>query len=519
MACSFERYATAWLVAAVAAIHVLASAGCTSYVGGFTEPAREPADAATASEPDPAQAAASDREPPAFDGGLQQRDAERPSDPAPEQPMGASYRFQSIEARTRAILADVRSLGPNDRLRARYLDFTALANGGIRGEQLETYREALSFLLNSLSRGRNVVVPRALDESRLVYRVDLRDYGLSAESWRLLEQRYPYGVVYRQDSRLFQSDEPSSAQVRAETGTQIPVLQADWFIAHASRPPLYYQLLALPSTVAELEAELGIDLERNVASALVARAGFAISSSSPSNRVIERHERGGGGGALWRSYEFLNNLDRRNIFAFPLDFQPDGVEIMFQLDNGLSAYFVADAAGKRLDKVANELLRDPLARDGAAEAGISCMSCHQQEGPLRRDDEVLGLVQSTGSAGLLERVAGLYPPQSELAAAFAADQASYRAACSELSIERLEVGTLHALDEAHFGALDLATAASVLGLEASALGRALDASPQSFPLEIVALRAASGAVRRDAFDAAAGRVVQALGLGTPLRVP
>ncbi len=446
------------------------------------------------------------------------RDDDAPTAEPPAQPALVGG-FVSIDVRVQKALADVRALpNPADRKSIRYIDLSALANAGKSDAELEVYREAVSFLINSLSRARVVTAPRALDEGALLLRVDLRDYLWQAEAWRALEQSYPYAAVYHQDSRLFPVDEASSQQLRDETGTQIPILQADWFIAHAIRPPLYYQLLSLPASLAEFATQLGVDFDGDVAAQKVLRAGFKTSVPAPNNRMIERHARNGNQGALWRSYDFLDNLDKRNIFAHPLDFQADGSELSFALDNGLEAYFIADATGERLEKVPNDLLRDPSARDGAAEAGLSCMSCHQVDGVLAHYDEVRDLVRTTSSAAVYESVAALYGDPTALSAAFDSDQSAYRAARDQLGLAHLDESTLHALDDAHFGVLDLTSAASVLGIEATALKRALDAAPQTFPVEVAALRADGGGIQRDAFDALVGDVFSALGLGTQLRV-
>ncbi len=502
----------AWRSCALAAA-ALGLGACTFVGAGATPPG---SDASLTSEFSSTNDAATppDTAQPDAGAGASEPDAALP--PPSEVVPGA---FVSIDARVLSQLRDLRALpNPVDRARMRYLDFSPLANAGASAEQLQVYREAAFLLLNSLSQGRALALPQAIDESALIYRCDLRDYGWDADTWRALEEAYPYAATYRQDSRLFPNDEASAERVRAETGAQVPSVQADWFIAHASRPPLYYRLLGLPATLSELAQQLDVDLDGDIASEDVLRAGFKTSVPSANNRVIERHERSGNRGALWRSYDFLNNLDKRNIFAHPLDFRADGSELSFQLENGLSAYFIADAAGKRLDKVPNELLRDPEARDGAAEAGLSCMSCHQLDGPIAHYDEVRDLVRTTGSAASFESVAALYGEPATLSSAFDADQARYRNARAELGIANLDNASLHALDDTHFGVLDLATAASVLGIEASALARALDASPQAFPPEFVALRAEGGGIQRDAFDAVAGAVLEALGLGTQLTV-
>ena len=428
--------------------------------------------------------------------------------------------FVGIDQRLRWVLDDLRSLpNPVDRQRMRYLDLSTLSNSGISAEQVQIYRESVSFLLNSLSRGRTVIAPQAIDKDKLIFRLDLRDYLWDEDSWTQLEAVYPYAVIYDQDSRLYPFDEVTAEQIRRETGTQIPIIQGDWFISHASRPPLYHDLLELPDTLQGLERQLGVDVQQNIDTQQVLRAGFANAGPSQNNRVIERHELGGNRGALWLSYDFANNLNDKNIFANPLDFQEDGGEMIFNLENGLQGYFIADAAGNRLDKAPNNVVQDPASRDGAVENGLSCMNCHQTDGQLPKFDEIRDFQLNAGAnAQEIEDVLAIYVTRQELQAAFDEDQNRYRTARTALGISNVSNTTMHTLDDIHLGIIDLNGVASVIGLKSDDLKRSIDASPQAFPPEIVTLRTRGGGIQRDAFEAIIGDLVEALGLGDQLLV-
>ncbi|HET8932220.1 MAG TPA: hypothetical protein VFN67_02215 [Polyangiales bacterium] len=427
--------------------------------------------------------------------------------------------FVDIDKRLRWVLDDLRSLpNPVDRERMRYIDISSLSNGGTSADDVAVYREAVSMLMNSLSRGRSVIAPVAIDASKLIYRIDLRDYLWDDTTWRQLEEIYPYAVIYDRDSRLFPYDEVTAEQIRLETNTQIPLVQADWFISHASRPPLYYSLLNLPDTLQGLQQQLGVDIQRNIDTEQVLRSGFANAGPSQNNRVIERHELGGNRGALWLSYDFSDNLDLKNVFAHPLDFQEDGGEMIFNLDNGLQGYFVANAAGRRLDKAPNNVVQDPASRDGAVESGLSCMTCHQVDGQLPKFDEIRDFQLNAGANAVeIEKVLALYVPQDEMQAAFDSDQNRYRNARAALGLKRMTNTTMHQLDDKHLGVIDIEGVASVIGLHSEELKRAIDASPQAFPPEIVTLRTRGGGIQRDSFEAIVGDLIEALGLGQQLR--
>jgi mono/diheme cytochrome c family protein len=431
-----------------------------------------------------------------------------------------AFDFLTVDDRLSTMLRDVRSIAnPTDRLRIRYFDLSMLANAGYSEAQLQVYREAVSFLANSLSTGRNVVAPRAIDKDKLIFRIDLRDYGWSAATWTAFEQIYPYAVIYDQNSRLFPFDEVSAEQLRDETGTQIPFIQGDWFISHGSRPPLYFDVLGIPGTLQELETQLGVNIDRDIADEQVLRSGFKNAGPSQNNRVIERHDLGGNRGALWVSYDFTDNLGDHDIFSHPLDFQENGGELIFNLDNGLQGYFVTNAAGVRQDKAPNNIVQDPAARDGAVETGISCMNCHQEDGQLPKFDEIRDFTLSTGaSAAEIESVLGLYATQADLKDAFDRDQNLYRTARAALGISKVGATTMHTLDDTHLGLIDINGVAAAVGVTTEQLERALDASPQAFPPEVVTLRTTGGAVQRDSFESVLPDLITALGLGKQLVV-
>jgi mono/diheme cytochrome c family protein len=426
--------------------------------------------------------------------------------------------FVDIDKRMRWVLDDLRSFpNPIDRQRMRYLDISTLSNGGSSAEQLDTYRDSVAMLMNSLSRGRSVIAPTAVDQSKLLYRIDLRDYLWDDTTWDQLEAIYPYAVIYDRDSRLFPYDEVTAEQIRLETRTEIPIIQADWFLSHASRPPLYYSLLELPNTLQGLEQQLGVDIQENIDTEQVLRSGFAVAGPSRNNRMIERHELGGNRGALWLSYDFANNLGDKNIFANPLDFQEDGGEMIFNLDNGLQGYFIADAAGQRLDKAPNNVVQDPDSRDGAVESGLSCMNCHQVEGQLEKADEIREFQLSAGAnANETEQVLALYVPAAELTAAFQADKNRYKSARAALGIKRMDNRTMHQLDNKYLGVVNIDGVAAALGLSTEQFKQSVDATPQAFPPEIVTLRKPGGAIPRDSFEAIYEDVVEGLGLGQQL---
>ena len=177
--------------------------------------------------------------------------------------------------------------------------------------------------------------------------------------------------------------------------SNIPSVHIDWFIAQASLPPLYHDLLSLPSTDKELETRLGVDVDSNLRNApgvRVWRAGFNNSGVSNNNRMVERHR--SIHGAYWKSYDFAGSVGTQNIFNHPLDFTHDGGEVIFNLPNGLQGYYLVNATGSRLDAAPINIVSNPAASDPTVRNGLSCFGCHT-EGMKTFEDQVRSVIEST----------------------------------------------------------------------------------------------------------------------------
>jgi mono/diheme cytochrome c family protein len=442
-----------------------------------------------------------------------------PNWPATSEPAHQAA-YLGVDQRLQAMYNDLRTIeNPTDRTRVRYLDFSHLSNGGMDDDDVEAYRQIASFLLNSLSQGSRVVVPESVDDEHLLYRIDLRDYGWSTRTWDLLVAEYPYAVRYDADSRLFPFDEELAQSVREDTETLVPYIHADWFMAHATIAPLYYQLLEFPANALTLAQDLGVDVRDNIVDSQVARAGFAASGVSVNNRIIERHEQPGFAGAFWLSYDFISSDGQRNIFAHPVDFAQDAGEGFFNLENGLQAYFIQDRNFALVDTADPDVVTDPESRDRAVAPGLSCLGgCHLNKGILAKDDQVRAYIESSGpDAATRERVFGLYPEVAQMRELMQADAERYLDAVAETGLKLGDPNAINVLVRKHQDVLHLAEAAAVLGVSEDELLSSLQSSPQAFPAEILTLRQPGGTIYRDSFDLVFADVVTGLGLGEAIR--
>ena len=415
-------------------------------------------------------------------------------------------RFVTTEAMLKTIYTHVTSLTAFDRSFARYFTLTHLYNAGASDDNLRAYRNALSKLVNSLSWGAGVIKPTSIDREQTIFYIDLRHYewDIKSDKWYKIEQAYPYGV------QLKSSTYTTLCQ---ETDCDLPFVRADWFIATASLPPLYHEILDLPKTDRELEARLEVDVAANIKNApgiRVWRAGFNESGVSRNNRVVERHE--SRYGAYWKSYDFAGNAGQQNIFTHPLNFTHDGGEIIFNLPNGLQAYYLSTAIGERLDEAPINIVSNAGARDPVVRNGLSCMGCHT-EGMKTFEDQVRSvIVQIPNPPYDKAQALRLYAEKSELDALIREDTERYKRALEVAGGVFGGSEPIQQLVKQFEGPLDAAHAAAEVGLEAAGFLRKIRENSSLQNAGLLVLGVEKGSVKRDAWASQFGTVASALNL-------
>lgn len=423
--------------------------------------------------------------------------------------------FISNDAVVREIQKDLAKRNPLDRQFQRYFTLVHLYNAGISDDGLQTYRHALSKLVNSLSWGHEVVRPEKVDSAELILRIDLRDFDWARREvnvWDDILDAYPYGVSY---------ESPEAREVYEQTRTQLPYVMADWFVAIASRPPLYHKVLQLPGTSRELEALLRIDAANDIEQARVARAGFNESGVSQSNRIIERHP--SVYGAYWKSYDFRKSTEERSIFEHPLGprdtkvsngFVHDGAEIIFSLPNGLQAYMIVGGDGRRLDRAPPEIVTDRTSRDTMVENGRSCMACHLR-GLNEKRDQIREAVEGSRSSfgDEADRILALYPEPSRFSALVQKDNLRFRTALEQTGAPLGQTEPILELSREFERSLDLRRAAAEFGLRPEELQQRLEAASSTLGRQFSLLRTPGGSIKREAFLKAFPEAVEEWKLG------
>jgi WD40 repeat protein/mono/diheme cytochrome c family protein len=437
-----------------------------------------------------------------------------------------------------SILADLDRQEPRSRRFLRYFSLAPLANAGAGPDEMQTYRNALAKLLNSLSWHPRITLPRAIDNGGLLLAIDLRDFQWDANLWNRLLAAYPYGAV---------QDTAAARAVLVYTATRMPCVRLDWFVATACRPPLYYELLQIPANAADLERQLRVDVTANIQQERVARCGFNGSGISRNNRVLERHD--AATGAYWRTYDFNavpenltdRNLllpDRRNVFAYPLGpgpltpsplspggrgaggegFQHAGGEIIFNLPNGLHGYLLVNADNRRIDKGPIDIVSDPKRPDRAVEPGVSCMACHYR-GINPKDDRVRDHVQKNAKAfsrADRERIFALYVPKAKMKALMDEDAARFRLAVEKTGNTIAAAEPVLAMTLRYEADVDLPALAAEAGVRPDALQPRL-ASSANLARNLGPLRVSGGTVARQVVVQTFVDVVEELRLGTPFQ--
>ena len=425
-------------------------------------------------------------------------------------PAGADGSFITPKQMLETIEKHVNSLAPFDRAFARYFTLTHLYNAGETIEALNAYRRALSKLVNSLSWGREVINPQPINPEETIFYIDLRDYEweIGTNRWTLIEDEYPYKVEFNASTQTDLHEKLIT--LRQEMNCEVPFIHVDWFLATASLPPLYHDILGLPETDRELETRLEVNVVenlRNAAGKRVWRAGFNNSGVSNNNRVVERHL--SRYGAYWKSYDFTGNLGAQNIFTHPLSFEHDGGEIIFNLPNGLQAYYLVDAGGNRLDAAPISIVSNPAASDPTVRNGLSCIGCHT-EGMKTFEDQVRASIQQKANPPFDKaRALRLYVEKTTMDALVNEDTHRYRQALEKTGGVFGGIEPIQRFHEVFQGPVDTAHAAAALGLQPQVLVRKIRGNTrlQNF---LGSLLLENGTVKRDAWTAQFSEVILAL---------
>src|SRR5262249_29264900 len=211
------------------------------------------------------------------------------------------------------------------------------------------------------------------------------------------------------------------------------------------------------------------------------------------------------------------NLETQNIFKDPIQFTPSGGEMIFSLPNGMQAYYLADALGRRLDEAPIAIVSDrnnpddPVIRNGR-----SCMSCHFAGLQGFRDD-MRPIVSKMTAAGFdRDKALALYRPQDDLNRLVAADDRRFEEALKQAGVQPAgtsQTEPISALSRRFLADVSEVQAAAETGLEEEEFRARTGGSARLIALGYGQLLVPRGAIKRDAWEKNFGDTVRELQLG------
>ena len=206
----------------------------------------------------------------------------------------------------------------------------------------------------------------------------------------------------------------------------------------------------------------------------------------------------------------LEVLGHRTSLTTQLSFTHDGGEVIFNLPNGLQAYYLVNASGSRLDAAPINIVSNPAASDPTVRNGLSCFGCHT-EGMKTFEDQVRAVVESnTTLAPVKEAALRLYTEKSEMDALVAEDMERYRAALEATGGTFGDIEPISRFHEVFQDEVNAAYAAAVVGLETEVF---LEKIRENFGLQnagLLVLDSANGSMKRDAWTDSFGDIIFAL---------
>lgn len=451
--------------------------------------------------------------------------------PEVEEKEAAFSGFVGVEYVLQQILAHQRKQKPDDQSYMRYFSCNHLITRGATRDELDLQRDALAKTINHLTYERDPVPVEVIDgETASVFAVDIRQLDwhgdrltaeddfvamkASLDTFDLLLLEYPYGIGYEDSEtyeRLTTEFLKPSKMIR-----QIPYLRTDWFCSMALQPALYHDIMKMPHNVSDLEHEIvGVNAEDDLKHQKVDRGAVILSGVSRNNRAAERYS--APHGAYWKSIDYATNVGDENIFRDPVNLHGVGGEMIFNLPNGLQAYYLADAKGRRIDAGPTEIVTDKFAEDKVVRNALSCVRCHDRGIKAFKDVVRPAVELLPGHLGYSKKeVLALYPKQDDFSVLLKKDGTRFLDAMEEVlghpqTTEPLIPVTRRFLEDP----LLLGTVTGELGLQNPGDMAAVFRSRQYAALGLIPL-ASKGAVRRDTWEDYFDQVVRELGLGEPI---
>jgi mono/diheme cytochrome c family protein len=378
----------------------------------------------------------------------------------------------------RAVAVDLRGLDDNDRPFTRYLTLMNRYNAGACVDTLDRDRFAILKVVNMLSTRATIGKPEPIDEDKLIYRINIRDYDWDRDidvdgnnfrdGWEAIIAQSPYAIPFVGT----QADD-----AREDSETDVPVMNADALLDVAALGNLYYALIGVDvnqSLASFVSNDLGIDVQDNLEDGEAVRAGTTRSAISREDRVVERHEIGRRPGAYWQSFDFASDQANQSIFTEPFSFNQGGTEAIFSLPNGLLGFIIADDNDNIVPET--NLLLDTFQDDFLVRTSVSCSNCHAQGFNMVTDEVRPFVLDNRRSLNRddFEIVDEVYLDPADFAEVIATDSANYQASLERAGLPATGADPVAGAYLRFNDELDLAAAAGELGVTPEVLRKNLN---------------------------------------------
>jgi hypothetical protein len=131
----------------------------------------------------------------------------------------------SLAEEFKLALMDLNSLPVHRQFDVRYISLRVEHNDtGLSATGVAEHKATLIKTLNMLSKNPAVFTFSAVDTAEILVRIQLPELGWDADTWRLLEGLYPYGVSSGVDTAL--------QNLQHQTHSAVPIIRADWPCGH-----------------------------------------------------------------------------------------------------------------------------------------------------------------------------------------------------------------------------------------------------------------------------------------------
>ncbi len=325
-----------------------------------------------------------------------------------------------------AVRADLAGQSPTLRPYLRYLSFENRT-----AEERETVKPVYWGHPQHLSRSSLLTRPATV-AGGLLMRVNLKDYGWSAETWEKLPDPYytqskivvhvetkdhpagvpwtdgktystPFKVKVTLEERVIAparwlvedaapADAAMFAEIAAWTHSNVPIVRADWFLnstaAQQGRDGYgVYDFLAI-KTEADFFKLVGFDEKLASGFRFEIRGAVAISGVTLQPRALERWDTLGGG--IWITLDYKKNSPALKVTGRDIrKKKPDGKEGYAHGPNSFLYTYAANGDGKLVDAVPGDIASWHTSRSNnkQVQPNISCYECHGPSGGLQDIDE------------------------------------------------------------------------------------------------------------------------------------